>query len=248
MEAALTASARGHEVIIYEKSGSLGGNLILAAGPSFKADMKLYLDWLIRQVQQDTNITIKMQSEATADKIKADNPDAVLIAVGADPLLPAALVKDRKNVVWAGDVHSDQAAVGGTVVVAGAGLTGLEAALHLAQDGKKVTVIDLLSMRTLTADIPRLLITQLEDNGVRFMTEVKLDEIMETGVTIIDKSLKKTEIPADTIVLSFGFVPRAGVADAFRDVAPDVYFIGDCRKPHDLKQAIHDAFNVAVEL
>ena len=248
IQAALTASCRGHEVVLFEKSGVLGGNLILASGPSFKDDMKRYLDWLVRQAQKDPNITIMLQSEATPDVVKEERPDAVIIAVGADPLLPDALAKDRSNVVWAGDVHTDKASTGETVVVAGGGLTGCEAALHLAQNGKKVTIIDMLDFRTLTVDTPRLLITMLEEKGVKFLTEVKLDEITDKEVIIIDKKWNRTAIPADTIVLSLGFTPRKGVMDAFHDIVPDVHFIGDCRKPKDLKQAIHDAFLVAVEL
>jgi len=248
MQASLTASYRGHEVVMYEKTAELGGNLIVASGPPFKADMKRYLDWLIKQVQKDPNISIKLESEATADTVKAEAPDAVIIAVGADPLIPDALAKGRDNVVWAGDVHMDRVSTGESVVVVGGGLTGCEAALHLAQNGKKVTIIDMQDHRTLTFDTPRLLLTLLRDIGVRFLTEVKLDEITDDGVTIIDKTWKKTNIPADTVVLSIGFTPRSGVVDSFRDVVPDVYFAGDCRKPNDLRQAIHDAFNIAVEL
>ena len=248
MQAALTASCRGHDVVLFEKSEALGGNLILASGPSFKDDMKLYLDWLIRQVKQDPGITIKLQSEATADKIKAENPDAVLIAVGSDPIIPEVIVGDRDNVVWAGDVHLDKVKTGDTVVVAGGGLTGCEAALHLAQDGKKVTIIDMLDMRSLTGDIPRALLTLLRENGVDFLTEVKLEEVTDEGVAIIDRAWKRTVIPAATVVLSLGFRPRAGVVEAFQDIIPAVYFIGDCRRPKDIKQAIHDAFNIAVEL
>ena len=248
MMAALTASSRGHEAVLFEKSAALGGNLIVASGPDFKDDMKKYLEWLVRQVNKDSNVTIKLETEATPEKIKAENPDAVIIAVGADPLVPEALVKGRNNVVLAGDVHVDKATTGETVVVAGGGLTGCEVALHLAQNGKKVTIIDMLDMKTLTVDTPRAFVTMLNENGVRFLTEVRIDEITDSGVTIIDKTLKRVNIPADTVVLSFGYVPRSGVVDTFRNIVPDTYFIGDCRKPNDLFQAIHDAFNIAVEI
>jgi len=248
MQAALTASRRGHEVVLYEKNDDLGGNLLIAAGPEFKEDMKCYLAWLIRQVKKDKNVTIKLESEATADIVKAENPDAVIIAVGADPLIPEALVRGRSNVVWAGDVHTDKAPVGDTVVVAGGGLTGCEAALHLAQSGKNVTVVDMLDLKEISLDVPRALLTLLGENGVRMMMEVKLEEITDAGVTVVDKAWNKTSIPADTVVMSLGFKLRPGVIDAFRDIIPDVFFVGDCRKPKDLKQAIHDAFNIAVEI
>jgi len=248
MQAALTASCRGHEVVLLEKGDKLGGNLTIAAGPSFKEDMKRYLEWLTRQVQKDPNMSIKLRSEATADLIKAEDPDAIIVAVGADPLLPAALIGDRKNVVWAGDVHVDKALVGDTVVVAGGGLTGCEAALHLAQSGKKVTVIDMLDIKEISLDVPRALLTMLGEKGVRMMMEVKLEEITDDGVTVIDKAWNRTAIPADTVVMSLGFKRRSGIVEAFSDIIPDVYFAGDCRKPKDLKQAIHDAFNIAVEI
>ena len=248
MVAALTASYRGHEVVLYEKNDGLGGNLIPAAGPPFKADMKLYLDWLIRQVQKEPGIEVKLETEATADMIKALKPDAAVLAVGAEPILPDTLVKDRSNVVWAGDIHMDRVSTGDTVVVAGGGLTGCEAALHLAQNGKKVTIIDMLEQVAITADIPRCLMTLLHENGVSFLSGVKLEGISDGGVSVIDKAWNRTVIPADTVVLSLGFMPRSEIFEHFKDVSEDVYFIGDCRNPIDLKQAIHDAFNIAVEI
>ena len=248
MVAALTAAYRGHDVILYEKSDKLGGNLVIASGPSFKEDMRLYLAWLVRQLQKEPNIKVLLKSEATIEKIKAENADAVIIAVGADPLIPDIPGVNGSNVVLAEDIHLDRVPTGETVVVAGGGLTGCEAALHLAQNGKKVTVIDMLDQRTLTYDIPRLLMTMLHENRVTYLTEVKLEEITDTAVTVIDKAWKRTDIPAETVVLALGFVPRRAVVDSFRDVVPDVYFIGDCRKPNNIKQAVYDAFNVAAEL
>lgn len=246
--AALTASRRGHEVVLFEKSDNLGGNLILAAGPSFKADMKNYLGWLIRQVQKDPNIKIITKCEVKIDIIKLEEPDAVIIATGSEPLIPDVPGKDRDNVVWVGDVHIDRVTVGETVIIVGGGLTGCEAALHLAQQGKTVTVIDMLTQKELAAGIPRGLMTLLNENGVHFLTGVKLEEIIENGVIVIDKSWRRIKVPADTVVLSLGFKPRREIPNSFIDRMSEAYTIGDCRKPKDLKQAIHDGFNVAVEI
>lgn len=248
MEAALIASCRGHEIVLYEKSDKLGGNLILASGPSFKADMKHYLEWLIRQVQKNPDIKIKLKVEATSETIKTEKPDVVIIAIGSEPLTLDIPGKNRNNVVWAGDVHMDRVSVGETAVIVGGGLTGCEAALHLAKKGRKVTVIDMLSWGELAAEIPRGLTTLLRENGVHFLAEVKLEEITDEGVTVIDKSWRRIEILADTVVLSLGFKPRREAANSFSNIVPEVYIIGDCRKPKDLQQAIHDGFNVAVEI
>jgi hypothetical protein len=106
----------------------------------------------------------------------------------------------------------------------------------------------MLNLKQLTADIPHGLIDLLDNNGVRFLPEVKLEEIAAEGVIAIDKTWKHIVLPADTVVLSLGFKSRTDIANSFCDKAPDAFLIGDCRKPKDLKQAIHDGFNIAVEI
>ncbi len=248
MQAALTAAQRGHEVILYEKNGQLGGNLIPASGLDIKADMRRYMAWLIRQTEEAPRITLKLSTEATPEKIRAENPDALVLAVGAAPVIPTIPGVDKANVVWVGDVDSGKAAVGGTVLIAGGGSTGTETALQLAKDGKKVTVIDRLDYTKLSADWPRGLSDLVEEHGVRFLCEVKLEEISDKGVSIIDKEWNRLEIQADTIILSLGFEPRIQTVNLFKDLAPDVHPVGDCVRPQSIKEAVHGGFNVAVEI
>jgi len=136
--------------------------------------------------------------------------------------------------------------------VAGAGLTGCETALHLAQEGKKVTIIDMLDQMEIAADAPFLLklglMELLNQYSVQFKMEVKLEGITNKGVLVIDKRWNRFEIPADTVVLSLGFKAPTSSVKSFEDLATDVYVIGDCAQPGNLQHAIHDAFNVAVEI
>lgn len=251
MQAALTASSRGHKVTLYEKSEKLGGNLHLAASLPFKADMKNHLEWLIKQTMK-APVDVKLNTEATPGNIKAESPDVLIVAVGARPLIPDIPGINKTNAVWAGDVALGIVPVGDTVLVAGGGLTGCETALHLALQGKTVTIIDLVAEVDIAKDCPiinRLGLMQLiRENKVSFKTEVKLEEITDKGVKVIDKKWNRYEIPADTVVLSLGFEPLSEVADLFRDLAPDVYVIGDCQSPRNLKAAIHEGFNYAVEI
>jgi len=252
METALVASSRGHQVTLYERDAQLGGMLTLAAAHPFKADMKKYLDWLIKKTRKTPGIEIKLSTEATADVIKAKKPDVIILAIGADPIIPDIPGVKKSNVVWVGDVARGKAIAGETAVVVGAGLTGCEAALHLAQQGKKITVIDMLGQMEIASDAPFLnklgLMGLLHKHGVEFKMEVKLEEITEGGVMVMDKQGKRFEIPADSVVLSLGFKPRTAAVKALQELAPDVYVIGDCAQPSNLKHAIHDAFNVAVEI
>jgi NADPH-dependent 2,4-dienoyl-CoA reductase/sulfur reductase-like enzyme len=248
MQAALTAASRGHEVVLYEKSPRLGGNLTLAAGLPIKADMRRYFEWLVRKIGKTPGVTVKAGTEATAEKVKSEKPDAIIVAAGSDPVLPSIPGMNKRNVVWVGDVDTEKTPVGKTVVIAGGGSTGGETALQLAKDGKKVTLFDMLDYATVIAGWPRGLMDLLEEYGVRFLTEVKLEEITDKGVLVIDRSWKRFEIPADTVILSLGFKPRTEAVQAFKDLAPEVYPIGDCLKPQTLKEAIHDGFNVGVEI
>jgi NADPH-dependent 2,4-dienoyl-CoA reductase/sulfur reductase-like enzyme len=176
MQAALTASLRGHEVILYEKSGKLGGNLILAGALEIKADMKRYTEWLVDQTRKAPRITLRHNTEATAEKVTSDKPDVVIVAVGADPISADFPGATRPNVVWVGNVDLGTAKAGQNVVIIGGGFTGSETALQLAKDGKKVTVIDVLDLLSLQADWPRGLAEQLQEYDVRFMTEMKVEK------------------------------------------------------------------------
>jgi 2,4-dienoyl-CoA reductase-like NADH-dependent reductase (Old Yellow Enzyme family)/thioredoxin reductase len=248
MQAALTASSRGHEVILYEKTGKLGGNLILAGALEIKADMKRYTEWLVHQTENAPGVTINLNTEATAEKVASDKADAVIVAVGADPVTADFPGADRKNVFWVGDVNIGNAKVGENVLVIGGGFTGSETALQLAKDGKKVIVVDMLDLLTLQYDWPRGLAEQLEEYGVHFLTEVKTEQITDKGVTVVDNKWKRSTIAVDTVILSLGFKPRTAVVNQFKSLAADVYIIGDCQKAGTVKEAVHDGFNVAVEI
>ena len=248
MQAAITASQRGHEVILFEKSNRLGGNLVLAASLDIKTDMKRYLKWLVSQTLKTPGVTVRLGTEADAETIAAEKPDAVIIAVGADPVIPSIPGVEKGHVVWVGDVDAGKIEVGETVLVAGGGSTGGETALQLAKEGKKVIVVEMLGYAEVITGWPRGLMDQIEELGVPFLTETKLEEITDQGVVVIDNKWNRYEIPADTVILSLGFEPRTHVVDEFIGLAADVHVIGDCLKPRTIKEAVHDGFNVAVEI
>jgi 2,4-dienoyl-CoA reductase-like NADH-dependent reductase (Old Yellow Enzyme family)/thioredoxin reductase len=248
MQAALTASFRGHQVILYEKTDRLGGNLILAGALDIKEDMKRYTEWLVRQTEKASGIIINLNTEATAENVGSDNADVIIVAVGADPIKADFPGATKTNVFWVGDVNIGKAKVEENVVIIGGGFTGCETALQLAKDGKKVTVIDMLDYLTLQADWPRGLAEQLDEYGVCILTEMKVEEITDKGIIAIDIEWKRSTIAADTVILSLGLKPRTTTVNQFTNVAADIYIIGDCHEAGTVKEAVHDGFNVAVEI
>jgi 2,4-dienoyl-CoA reductase-like NADH-dependent reductase (Old Yellow Enzyme family)/thioredoxin reductase len=251
MQAAITASSRGHQVFLFEKEKELGGALRYAAGPSFKSDMKRYLDWLIRKTRQSTS-DIRLSCKATVKNIKEEQPDVLILSVGGEPVMPDIPGIKEKQVVWAGNVDLDQVKTGERVVVAGAGMTGCETALHLAQQGKKVTIIDMLGEPEIAKDASYsgklALLELLNQHGVVIKTETQLVEITDLAAIVVDNRKKRYELPADTVVLALGLKPLSKVVRTFHGLIDDEYIIGDCSTPGNLIHAIHDGFNVAMEI
>ncbi len=237
MEAARTAADRGHDVILYEKEKEPGGMLRMASAAPFKSDMKAYLDWAVRMTMNTPNLDVKLSTEVTPQIIIHEHPDVLIIAVGSEPVIPDDSEIPgigRGNVVWAGDVDIGKAKVGEKVVVAGAGLTGSETALYLAQQGRKVIVIDMLLLTEIDSDSPFVNIITLrgmmKELNISVKTEVRLVEITDNGVMIMDKENNRTLITCDTVVLSLGVRPRADLVAKFSKLVPEVYLAGDCNK------------------
>lgn len=225
----------------------------MGSAAPFKADMKAYLDWATHTTMNTPRLTVKLSTEATPERIKAENPDALIIAVGSTPIIPEIPGIDRKNVVWAGDVDLGKVKVGDRVVVVGAGMTGSETALQLAQQGKKVTLVDMLPLEQIDAEYPFVNIISLrgmmKEVNIDIKTEVKIEAVTDAGAVMMDKNWNRTEIPCDTVVLAVGVKPRTDVVGIFEDLAPEVYRAGDCNKERgNLYSATLQGFFAAMEI
>jgi NADPH-dependent 2,4-dienoyl-CoA reductase/sulfur reductase-like enzyme len=232
MEAARTAASRGHQVVLMEKNHQLGGTLRLAVFPEFKQDLKAYLKWAVGMTLDHPNIDIRLGTEATPELVRAENPDAVIVAVGAEPLLPPIPGLDGPGVVWVGEVEAGRAKVGTQVVVAGGGLTGCETALHLARQGKQVTITEMVSEKEMRAVSPipmTALLRLLREAGVKILTGHKLAEV-KGNKAILAGSGGEAALAFDTLILSLGVIPRWEEAQKFANLAGQVFF---GRRLHD---------------
>ncbi|ORY11776.1 nucleotide-binding domain-containing protein [Neocallimastix californiae] len=186
MEAARTASMRGHSVILVEKTDKLGGNFILATKESFKEDLKKYLEWSIRTVKKDKNIDIRMNTEGTADLVKKEKPDVLIIAVGSVPIIPTFTASGTEKVQWIGNATKES--LGQNIVIAGGGFTGLEAAYDYALEGKTVTVIDMIPEKELGQGASVMnkisLMQKLKTYKVKLICESKVEDVTAEGVKI----------------------------------------------------------------
>lgn len=252
MEAARTAARRGNQVVLFEKTGQLGGVLKLAAVPSFKADIRNYLEWAVCRTQEEENVEIRLNTEAAPETICKEGFDAVIVSVGATPVIPSFMAHSSKA-VWVGDVETGQAQVGKEVIVIGAGLTGCESALELVRKGKNVTLADMISEKEFGSGGAKFnqiaIVNLLKDAGVKFAGGIKLLDITDEGTLFEDAGGEKIVLPCDTAVLSLGVRPDTAVAEAFFDCAVDVINVGDCMaRQGTLYNAVHTGHQAAVTL
>jgi NADPH-dependent 2,4-dienoyl-CoA reductase/sulfur reductase-like enzyme len=84
MEAARAAAERGHEVVLYEASDRLGGQVNLAARAVWRENLSGITRWLAQQVEKK-GIEVQLGTKATAENVAADNPDLVVVATGGRP-------------------------------------------------------------------------------------------------------------------------------------------------------------------
>lgn len=252
MQAALTASQRGHKVILAEKEKVLGGTLRSASVAPFKDDMKEYMDYMRRQVEK-SNIEVKLGRQINIEDVLEISPDAVIVATGGAPILLNIPGIISKKVVRSVDVLTGKKDVGNQVVIVGGGLVGCEVAEYLAHKGKKVTVLEMLPR--MANDVVRALrfdvIMRLRKAGVQMETNVEVTRISEYGVWGVRKGFEygpnDVFFEADTVVMAVGTKSENRLAQELEGKLP-VYNIGDSRQPGKLKDAIEAGFLAARDI
>jgi len=243
LEAARVAALRGHQVVIYEKSDSLGGVLNMAGAAEFKKDIKNYCEWSIRVAQSMDGIEIKMGVEATPEMMKAEGYDTVLVSIGATPIIPEFVHEDER-IFWVGDVENGIAKTGYNVLIIGAGLTGCETALAQSRQGKSVTLVDMISTDQFGSGGATFnqiaIINMLKDAGVKMLGGLKMVKTDENGAVFENETGDKVNIACDSMVVSFGVRANEDLVDAYWDAAVDVIAIGDCNtRQGTLYNAVH---------
>ena len=245
--AAVVASHRGHEVTVYEKAEKLGGLLIAASWPAFKADVLDLLNYLREEVA-DSNVDVRTGCEVTPEKVRDFAPSSLVIAVGASPIIPRIEGLENANTLAVEQALLRHDLVGKEPVIVGGGVTGCETALYLSQQGRKVTIVEklleLMPLEEIGYKYKTSVITKmLKDAGVRAFLN---SEVVEVGqsTAVIRFGRTTVEIPADTVVLSAGLAPDNRLVESLKASCSESYVIGDCASPRRILEAIYEGDNV----
>lgn len=241
MECALVLAARGHEVTLYEKSGSLGGIFIQAAAPVYKEKDKELIDWYRREIGKSA-VTVKLNTEIK--EAGTLNADEVIVATGCVAKRPPIL----------GIEHSMEAIeylsgreVGENVILVGGGLTGCEIAYDLILKGKKPQIVemknDLIAVKGVCLANSSFLREMLAFKKTPVYLETSVLAIQPDGVTVTDKTGKIFDLHGDSVIVSVGYDPAPLTRGSSR-----VHLVGDANGVGNLRTVIWRAWDVCMKL
>ncbi|MBO4887270.1 MAG: FAD-dependent oxidoreductase [Firmicutes bacterium] len=250
MRTALFLKERGHDVTIYEAESELGGAIRHADYVPFKWTLRDYKDYLIHQVNKQ-GITVHLNTKATPDMLN-DQYDAVVVAIGASPIIPRIPGVDGENVTIATDALMHKEKIDHKVVVIGGGEVGVETGMYLAQNGHEVTVVEMRDQ--LAADSTLIHYRSMFQAAweaipdFHFVLNATAKEIFPDHVTYTDKEGNDHDLPADSVVLSVGMRAKSDEALSFYGTSRSFWMVGDCKKPGTIQTTNRSAYGAAMNI
>ena len=250
METARISSIRGHTVSLIEASDQLGGQLQLACKAPHREEIKNYLDFLLDQMER-LPVDVFTKTKASSSLVQNLSPDILVFATGANPWIPPYAQSDGDGMLTAEEVLTGERQAGDVVIVAGGGLVGCEVAELLGEQGKKVTIVEMLTdiIPDEFSDTKKYFENVMAKYRIRILTESVIRQIAKGTITIEKKTGETESLFADTVVSALGYRSNH---DAKGEISPPpgcrVFEIGDCVKPQKILNAVLDAYQLATSL
>lgn len=245
-EAARVLATRGHEPVLCERAGELGGNLLPGGAPDFKEDDLALVEWYTYQLET-LGVPVELNREVDKNFILTSPFDAVIIATGSRPKIFS--LGDDDKVFTAEAALLKKVDVGNTVVVLGGGLIGCETALWLSREGKKVIILEVLDkLLAQNAPLCHANSDMLKELIPYHHIEVKTSataKAFQNGNLLFETGNHEEMIECDSIVLAIGYNPNQSLYEEIRFEVPCTYLVGDARRVKNIMYAIWDAFEVA---
>ena len=248
LKAAITAAQRGHKVILCEKSNAVGGILKSEQAIDFKHEM-YELGLTLERIAREEGVEIRLNTLVTPEYAAAEKPDALILAVGSNPIVPPLPGIDGDNVVVVNNYYLEQEKVGDTVVVLGGGLAGCECAVHLAQAGKTVHLVEMRDILAPDCNIRHrpILMKKIDE-----LVQVHLGHaglrVTEEGLVCKSPAGEEVLIPGRTVICAVGQRANRADVDALRFCAPFVREVGDCIRPANITKATYEGYHAALDI
>jgi 2-enoate reductase len=245
MSAALTAAQRGHDVLLFEKTGSLGGggHFKQSCIPPFKQENLYIIEYYEREFKELANIKVCLNSEAYPEQVLAERPDAVIIATGGSALVPDLPGVDSPNVITYEEALLERKPVGDKTVIIGGGSVGCEVGTYLLSKGKKVAILELLPRlaNTVNHATRNSLMGELTKGGAEMITGARVTRISGKEVKYV-KDGKESSVEGGTIVLALGAKSENKLYEDLKELVFDLRVIGDAKEPRLIMHAVREGF------
>lgn len=248
MKAALTAAERGHDVTLYEKSGRLGGQILVTEHVDFKWTLQALREYQIRQIEKSP-VKVILNCAPTPEMLQAEGYEVVLAAVGAEPVMPPIPGVEKPNVMDGHSAYSRVDEIGQRVVIVGGGEIGVETGIYLGRMGKQVTVLEMRDM--LAADsTPVHYYKMFRDEWEKLdnftgICKATVKRIEDKGVVYEDAEGQEQFVPADTVIVAVGTRAKTDEALSYSGISKYFYMVGDCRKAANIQKCMRSAFLAA---
>ena len=259
LKAAWTAAERGHQVILFEQRDSLGGQLRFSDTDTVKTDIRRYKNNMIRRVTEHPNIEVRLGVKAGRETIAAEDPYAVIAALGAEPRIPAIPGADRDNVLTVLYAYDEPERVKGKILMIGSGLTACETALHLNNLGHEIVIVgrrgkicfheDFSNGPSALYDPVPTFYDWYRERGIEVWHNRDCVAVTDEGVLVRDTATgEESVIAGDTVILAAGMEARSEEAYALQNTAPFFAMAGDCIRPKKIREAVSTSYWAAMEI
>ena len=248
MEAAISAAQRGHKVTLFEKADRLGGQWNQAAFPPYKQELT---ELVVCQKQQlkDLNVTVHLNTEATADSILKLSPDEVILATGGTPIIPQLKGIDGDNVITSADVLTAKKIVGNKNIIIGGGDVGCETAAFLATTNKQSVIFEMTDTvcATMEGSVKLFLMEFLKEKEIPINLNSKVLEIKKDGIVYEQNGEKKEYLGVDNIIIAVGAKPYNPLEKELTGKV-NLHVIGDASSVRQGINAVHDGYDVGKKI
>lgn len=245
LSAAAHLQERGHQVVLCEKSGMLGGQFYTAGRAPSKGEMSEAALHLGRTAAR-SGVDIRLNTEVGPELIESLRPDEVVVATGSLPFIPSIPRSAASDVAVAHEVLRG-AGTGQRVVIIGGGLVGMETAELLTAQGKEVIIVEMLDevAKELVHSRRIYALKFIQDHDILVYTGAKCTAIGDTDVTIDIEGASVMISNIDTVVMATGSKSYEPLAGHLKELGIPYHVIGDALSPRKAVDAIYEGVQVA---
>ncbi len=250
LTSAFEAARLGHHVTLFEREKETGGNVRYAAKAPHKEVYAKYISTLTANCKKK-GVDIQTGTEVTEAMIETGNPDAVILAIGADKSTCPVEGINASVVCDAWQILDGEVQPKNHVVVIGGGLVGMETADFLREKGvKDITVVEMLATSPVLewAAHGFMLHKRLAAAGIKLMFGTKVKVIKEGSVVVTKDGEDLKLQPVNQVIVAIGVTPRNTLKDMLLKKGIRHFIVGDAVAPRRIIEATTEGAKAAWEI